>query len=179
MIEIEKRGLLTKEGYEDILSYLNENAESLGEDNKDVVYYIYDDKLLKVVNNLSKGNAKVSLKLNKLGDSVASKEIEAVFDQKDYSRMKEILGIVAGAPKVIEGTQKRKNFMYKGCEIALKWSKDYQYHFEIEKMTEAEGDVPQLEEEINVVLDELQLTAMTNDEIKEFQRKIEEGAKNN
>lgn len=178
MIEIEKRGLLTKEKYDELLAFLNGHAKSLGEDDKDVVYYIYDDKLLKVVNNISKGNAKVSLKMNKLGDSVATKEIEVSFGQSDYIKMKKILDIVASAPKIIEGTQKRKNFMYNDCEIAVKWSKDYGYHFEIEKVTDDEKNIDVLEKEINSVIDELGLVSMTNDEIKEFQRKIEEGSKN-
>ena len=177
MIEIEKRGLLTEEKYNQLLSFLDTRAEGLGEDNKDVVYYIYDDKLLKVVNNLSKNNAKVSLKMNKLGDSTSTREIEAVFNQQDYSKMKEILDIVAHAPQAIEGSQKRKNFMYKGCEIAVKWSKDWGHHFEIEKVTENELEVAVLEQELERVIRELDVTAMTNEEIQEFQKKIEAAAK--
>jgi adenylate cyclase class IV len=177
MIEIEKRGLLIKEKYDELLAFLNEHAKSLGEDDKDVVYYIYDDKLLKVVNNLSKGNAKVSLKMNKLGDGIATKEIDVLFDQKDFSSIKEIFDTTSQAKQIIEGNQKRKNFMYKECEIAVKWSKDYGYHFEIEKVTDDEKNIDVLEKEINSVIDELDLISMTNDEIKEFQRKIEESAK--
>lgn len=174
MIEIEKRGILTQEKYHELLGFLHEHAENLGEDDKDVVYYIYDDKLLKVVNNLSKGNAKVSLKMNRLGGSVATKEIEVFFDQKDFSSIKEIFDTVGQAKQSIEGTQKRKNFVYKGCEIAVKWSPDYQYHFEIERVTECEQEVEAVEKDMDVVISELGLISMTNNEMQEFQRKIEE-----
>jgi adenylate cyclase class IV len=177
MIEIEKRGLLTEEKYNELLRFLESCATSLGTDDKDIVYYIYDDKLLKVVNNISKGSAKVSLKMNKLGDSIATKEIEVSFGQNDYEKMKEILNVISLAPKVIEGTQKRKNFIYKGCEIAMKWSKDYGYHFEIEKMATEEKEVIEMEKDIDAVLSELKIVAMTNDEIKKFQKKIEEKVK--
>lgn len=177
MIEIEKRGLLTIEKYQEVLSFLDQHAESLGEDDKDVVYYIYDDKLLKVVNNISKKNAKVSLKMNKLGDGVSTLETEVVFSSEDFSKMKYILDTVGQAKQIIRGEQKRKNYKYKECEIAMKWSKDYGYHFEIEKVTENEQDVNTLEKEINLVMEGLGLISMTNDEIKEFQRKIEESAK--
>lgn len=177
MIEIEKRGLLTKERYNQLLTFLGEYAKNLGEDDKDVIYYIYDDKLLKVVNNLSKGNAKVSLKMNELGGGVATKEIEVFFDQKDFFNIKEIFDTTSQAKQIIEGNQKRKNFMYKGCEIAVKWSKDYGYHFEIEKTTDDEKSIDILEKEINFIVDELGIISMTNDEIKEFQMNVEERAK--
>lgn len=177
MIEIEKRGLLAEEKYNELLSFLDVHAKSLGEDNKEIVYYIYDDKLLKVVNNLSKDSAKISLKMNKLGDGVATLETEVEFDSRDYSKMKYIMDIIGKAPQTIEGIQKRKNFIYKDCEIAMKWSKDYGYHFEIEKVTEDSNEVKELEKEIDSVLEELKIVAMTNDEIKEFQKKIEEQAK--
>lgn len=177
MLEIEKRGLLNEEKYNELLSFLSENAKNLGEDDKDVVYYIYDDKLLKVVNNLSKNNAKISLKMNKLGDSVATEELEVFFDKDNFLQMKKIIEKVCSPKQIIEGEQKRKNFMYKECEISVKWSKDYQYHFEIEKMTENKSDISLLEKEIDIVLSELGLISMTNDEIKSFQKKIEETAK--
>ena len=176
MIEIEKRGLLTLEKYNEILSFLDKNSESLGEDDKDVVYYIYPDKLLKVVHNLSKKNAKVSLKMNKLGDGAPTLETEVVFSSLDFEKMKYIFDVVGQAPQVIEGDQKRKNYLYKECEIAIKWSKDYGYHFEIEKVTENKEDVIKMEEDILNVANELGLTPMTDEEIKQLQRKIESEA---
>ncbi len=178
MLEIEKRGLLTEEKYKELLSFLNIHGKSLGEDDKDVVYYIYEDKLLKVVNNLSKKSAKVSLKMNKLGDGISTLETEVVFNQEDFSKMKYIFDTVGQAPQIIEGLQKRKNYIYKECEIAVKWSKDYGYHFEIEKVTDEKENVDALEKEIDIVVKELGLVSMTNDEVKEFQRKIEEVVKN-
>lgn len=176
MIEIEKRGLLTLEKYNELLSFLDKNAESLGEDDKDVVYYIYSNKLLKVVNNLSKKNAKVSLKMNKLGDGASTFETEVVFSSDDFEKMKYIFDIVGQSPQTIEGGQKRKNYFYQGCEIAMKWSKDYGYHFEIEKVTENKEDVIRMEQDISNVANELGLSPMTDEEIKNFQRKIESEA---
>ncbi len=179
MIEVEKRGLLTEEKYNELLAFLDEHAENLGEDDKDVVYYIYDDKLLKVVNNISKKNAKVSLKMNKLGDGVAALENEVTFSADDFSKMKDILGSIANPNQIIEGEQKRKNYVYKGCEIAVKWSKDYKHHFEIEKMIENKDDASEVEKELDGVVEELGLVSMTNDELKQFQQEVQNNAKNN
>lgn len=176
MIEIEKRGLLSLEKYNELLSFLDKSAESLGEDDKDVVYYIYPDKLLKVVHNLSKKNAKISLKMNKLGDGSSTLETEIVFSSEDFKNMKYILDVIGQAPQVIEGTQKRKNYIYKECEIAVKWSKDYGYHFEIEKVTEDKDTIEKIEKEIESVSEDLGVVTMTNEEIKQLQIKIESEA---
>ncbi len=176
MIEIEKRGLLSLEKYNELLSFLDKSAESLGEDDKDVVYYIYPDKLLKVVHNLSKKNAKVSLKMNKLGDGASTLETEVVFISEDFKNMKYILDVVGQAPQTIEGNQKRRNYIYKDCEIAVKWSKDYGYHFEIEKVTENKNNIEKMEKEIESIAEDLDVVLMTNEEIKQLQIKIESEA---
>lgn len=177
MIEIEKRGLLTEEKYLEVKAFLHNNAEDLGEDDKDVLYYIYDDKLMKIVNNLSHGNAKISLKMNKLGDGIATKEIEVSFDSKKFSDMEEIVNVIASPKQVIKGLQKRHNFLYEECEIAMKWSKDYGYHFEIEIITDKEEEVEILEKKIDITGQKLGITFMSNEEIREFQRNVEQQAK--
>lgn len=89
------------------------------------------------------------------------------------------MGSITNPSQIIEGEQKRKNYVYKECEIAVKWSKDYKHHFEIEKMTENQSDVDNLENELDILVEELGLVSMTNDELKQFQQKIQDNAKNN
>lgn len=173
MLEIEKRGFLTEEKYNELLIFLNKNGESLGADDKDAVYYIYPDKLLKVVNNISKQNAKVSLKMNKIGEGSAFPETEVFFDQKDFEKMKYILDTIAKPEKVMDGIQKRKNFEYKGCEIAIKWSEAWGFHFEIEKMVSEQSEVKKAEKELHNVADELGIKILTDEELKEFAKKAE------
>jgi adenylate cyclase class IV len=91
--------------------------------------------------------------------------------------MKDILGSITNPSQIIEGEQKRKNYVYKGCEIAVKWSKDYKYHFEIEKVIENKDDVSEVEKELDGVVEELGLVSMTNDELKQFQQKVQDEAK--
>jgi adenylate cyclase class IV len=173
MLEIEKRGFLTEEKYNELLIFLDKNGESLGIDDKEVVYYIYPDKLLKVVNNISKQNAKVSLKMSKIGESSTFPETEIFFDQKDFEKMKYILDTVAKPEKVMSGIQKRINFEYKGCELAIKWSEAWGFHFEIEKMVNGHNEVEKAEKELHNVADELGIKILTDKELKEFTKKAE------
>jgi adenylate cyclase class IV len=174
MLEIEKRGFLTEEQYHDLLEFLEKNAEDLGEDNKEVVYYIYPDKLLKAVNNLSKGNAKISLKMNKIGQGSVFPETEVHFAKDDFEKMKFMLDKISHPDKVLTGTQKRKNFIYKGCELSIKWSEHWQYHFEIEIMVEDENQVEEAERQLELVADELKIKILTEEELRVFVKKLEE-----
>lgn len=177
MLEIEKRGFLSEEKYRWMLGFLEKNGKDLGTDDKDVVYYIYPDKLFKIVNNVSKGSAKISLKTNKIGNGSIFPEIEIFFDQKDFNDMKHIFDIMALPGDIMHGIQKRKNFEYKDCELAIKWSEAWGFHFEIEKIVTVHDEVAQAEKELHAIADELGIKILSEDELKKFTKKAEENAK--
>jgi len=176
MLEIEKRGFLSEEKYQWILSFLEKHGKDLGADDKDVIYYIYSDMLLKIVNNVSKSNAKISLKTNKIGEGSIFPETEIFFDQKDFEDMKYIFDAMARPENVMRGIQKRKNFEYKNCEFAIKWSEAWGFHFEVEKMVNNLDEVVQAEKELYAVADELGIEILSEDELKKFTKKAEENA---
>ncbi|PIR40043.1 MAG: hypothetical protein COV33_01720 [Candidatus Zambryskibacteria bacterium CG10_big_fil_rev_8_21_14_0_10_34_34] len=176
MLEIEKRGFLTEKQYNHLLYFLEKNGESLGADDKDVVYYIYPDKLLKAVHNISKGDAKISLKMNKIGTGSVFPETEVFFLEDDFDKIKLIIGEIAKPDKVMEGIQKRKNFIYKDCEFAIKWSKEWNYHFEIEILVKNKNEVNNAEKKLEIIAEELGIKILTENELKEFTKKAEERA---
>ena len=59
MFEIEFRSVFDEKKYNELKSFLETKAESSEEDDKDCYYYIFKDKLVKLVNNISKGSAKI------------------------------------------------------------------------------------------------------------------------
>jgi len=79
-IEVEFRSMFSEKKYNDIKIFLEKNAKDLSEDNKDVYFFILQDKLVKVVNNISKKNAKIVLKLNKIGKGSDFEETEILID---------------------------------------------------------------------------------------------------
>jgi len=174
MFEVEKRGFLTKAEYDKLFSFLSENGTSLGADDKDVVYYIYDDKLLKAVDNVSKGNAKISLKMNKIGNGSVFPETEAYFSRENFEKIKFILSTIATPRKVMTGVQKRHNFLFKNCEFALKWSKYWDYHFEVEKMIKRREDFEKANKELDDISNELDLKIMSDEELNAFAKHAEE-----
>ena len=136
MIEVEQRGLLTQEEFTRVEAYLREHAEYLNEDHKYVEYFIYKDKLLKVIRNDSQKNAVLSLKLNALGNGALFDETECTLPIDQFPALQKIIRTITTPDQIITGTQKRENFILDGVEVALKWSEDWGHHFELECMIE-------------------------------------------
>lgn len=174
MIEVEFRSRFSQEEYDRLTSFLDEHAECLGPDDKQCIYYIFQDRLLKVVRNVSKQDAKISLKMNRLGEGSAFKEMEVHFQEKDFETMKEILNHLNLGANVAEEGQQRINYIYKGCEIALKYGKTWGHHLEIEKMISDPKEKEQAERDIKAVTDELGIKLMTEKEISDFVKEFEE-----
>lgn len=78
-IEIEFRSMFGKTKYLGLMKFLGENGEDLGEDDRDTYFFIFEDKLLKVVKYLTKKSGKISLKLNRIGKGSDFEEIEIPF----------------------------------------------------------------------------------------------------
>lgn len=172
MYEIEHRALLTEESYATLAQKLAEAGVSLGSDDKEVAYYIFPDKLLKVVRNISKSTGVLSLKLNTLGNGSSFEEHEVTFPAEDFDTMRAICGAISSPDQVIVGTQRRTNFLYKDVEIALKWSEDWQYHAEFEVVVQTLDEKDAADAKILAVAEELSVTPMTQEEIAEFSAKV-------
>ncbi len=168
MFEIEFRARFDEKKFNSLKEYLDAHAENLGEDNKDCYYYIFPDKLLKLINNVSKKTAKLSLKLNRIGNGSVFPEIEFDFSPKDFENAKKLIDALALPAKVMHGPQKRTNYLYKKCEIALKYSDAWGYHLEIEQVIASKEGQKKAEDEIRSVADELGIHLMSEEELKKF-----------
>ena len=174
MYEIEHRGVLTEQQYHSLYEVLTTHAENLGVDDKEVSYYIFPEKLLKVVNNLSRGTAVLSLKLTALGQGSAFKELEVPFDPKQFTSLNAICAEITAPQQIITGTQKRTNFMYSGIEIALKWSEDWGFHIELEKLIEDIKDKEAADLAIQDVANHFSITFMSEEEVSAFAHAVRE-----
>lgn len=172
MYEIEHRALLTEESYKALAEKLAHEATLLGIDDKEISYYIFSDKLLKVVRNISKGTAKLSLKLNVLGAGSSFQEFEVPFPEDSFETMKNICTNISSPDQVIIGTQKRTNYVYQGVEIALKWSEDWGYHVEFEIMISDPKEKEAADARIREVAKSLSVSLMTEEEVAAFSAKV-------
>ncbi|KKW48268.1 MAG: hypothetical protein UY99_C0007G0021 [Parcubacteria group bacterium GW2011_GWA1_59_11] len=174
--EIEFRSKFDQAKFGELKAFLDAHAENLGEDNKDCYYYIFEDKLLKLVNNTSKGTAKVSLKTSRIGGGAAFPETEFHFPPEEFEKARRIFDRLNLPAKVMHGPQQRVNYRYKDCEIALKWSDAWGYHLEIEQVVDSKENQPEAEAQIRAVAEELEVRLMTEEELKQFTREAESKA---
>jgi len=172
-IEIEFRAIFGKKDFDRIKEYLDRNAENIGEDDKDVFFFIMPDKLLKVVDNVSKNNAKLVLKLNKIGKGSDFKEIEIPIEREYVNDFVKILTKLGFTDNIMHSFQKRQNYIYKDVEVALKYSEVWGHHLELEVMITDIKEKEQAEEKIKKAANDLNIKLMTDKELAKFTRKAE------
>jgi len=176
-IEIEHRARSDKTTYDNISNFLNANAEDLGEDDKDAYFFLFPDKLLKTVNNISKKTAKIVLKLNKIGKGNDFEEIEIPIRPEDFNAATKLF-VALRTGDYMHSFQKRHNYLYKGVELALKWSEAWGHHLELEVVVSDLAKKEEIEKKIAAVADELRVSLMTNRELLEFTQTAEAEYKN-
>lgn len=172
MIEIEFRARFSKDEYNRLKNFLDHKAKVLGPDNKAVYFFHMPDKLLKVVNNTSKKSAKIVLKLNKIGNGSDFEEVEIPISQKDVEKAVKVFKSL-GFENVMITPQKRVNYLYKGVELALKYSSVWGYHLELEVLVRSVKKKSEAEDKIFAVAKELGIKIMSEKELADFVSVVE------
>lgn len=172
LIEVERRAIIDEAKYNELADYLSREGEDLGEDDKDVMFFVYPDKLLKVVNNISKQTAKIVYKSNRIGNDSALEEIEVTIPPSEFEEAVKLFSVLDYETK-IPSFQKRHNYLYRGVEFALKYSEHWGFHLEMEIMIEKREQKDEALSRIEGVAIELNIKLMNNDEIKALTDKIE------
>lgn len=80
------------------------------------------DKLLKIVNNISAGTAKVSLKTSRIGQGSAFPEIEMDISPADVDTAVHIFNVLGFEGAMHDAFNQRHDFRYRGIDIAVKRS---------------------------------------------------------
>ena len=70
--------------------------------------------------------------------------------------------------------QKRHNYLYKNVELALKWSKAWGYHLELEIVIDDYNKQKKAELKIKKVADKLGVKIMSEEEITKLSKKVDE-----
>lgn len=175
-VEIEYRSLITEDDFLRLRKFLGENAKLLGEDNKDTVFYIWPDKVIKVANNESTGKAKIALKPGRMYKQAFFHETELTVLPDEVEKAKQFCKGLE-PEKVMEAYQFRTNYLFKGVEIALKYTESFGFHLEFEIMVD---DVAKKEEAENVIrsaAEELGVSILTDQQLAVVTVELEGGIK--
>ena len=176
-IELEYRARFSKEKYSALVNFLNLHAKDLGIDDKRVWFFVMSDKLLKVTHNISFKSGKVTLKLTKIGKGSHFKEIEFPISEESVETAVELFTSL-GYKYLFEPKIFRINFFYKGVELALKYSKTWGYHLELEVMISSMNEKDHAERKIFGIAKELGVSIMSEEKLWQFTQNIEKTYKN-
>lgn len=172
-IEVEYRARFGKSEYNRLLNFLTRHAKDIGKDDKDVFFFIMPDKLLKVVNNVSQKTAKIVLKLNKIGRGSDFEELEIPIQQDSVTAAVKLFKKLRLTDDIMRSFQKRHNLLYKGVEIALKYSKVWGYHAELEIVINDSKNKENADKKIIKIAEELKIRLMSDKGLREFTRQAE------
>ena len=168
MIEVELRGLLSKQSYNRLLGFLISNASNIEHDDKIVDYYDYVEGILKVVDETSRTQAKISLKVGDEFSGLGMDEYDVhLGSTDDIASCKKILNSLGYKIKSTT-LQKRINCTYEDVEFAIKHTRDWGYHFEAEVLVNNRSEVAIANDKIKKVCRNLDITVMNEDELRKF-----------
>jgi len=175
-LEIEHRAQLSESAYATLADQLGQRGEDLGQDDKHIWFYVLPDKLLKVVHNISHGTGKIVVKTNRIGSGAAFPETELPISAADVPTAVRLFDALGYASHMHDAHNERRNWRYRGVEIAMKWSQAWGYHAEFEVVLPDDAGPAEINEAhalIASVADELGVRLMSEDELAEFTRQFE------
>ena len=150
MIEIEVRSFLSEQEYKKLLSFFDEQATLVREDEQETHYFDCKEDL-RVQKN--KQGAKIWLKKGKLHDD-EREEIEIPIESKDFAALGELFRAL-GMEVEIKWFRKRKVYTWRGVKVCLDNTAGYGFILELEKLVATQDTT--VREELIALLTELGL----------------------
>lgn len=173
MFECEVRGFFKDETtFQQSLTKLKAEADRYEEDHRATTFFMMKDATLKVAHLQSKGKAKIAFKAGDIVHAKAQREIELSLAPDD----------VANAVAMFEGlgfhdiqqtSQTRYNLWFDEIEVAMKWSKDWGYHFEAELIGQTESDIASNLQRLHIFCENHDLKIVASDEFEAFRQQID------
>lgn len=157
-IEVELRTFITKEQYEQLLTFFHNNAQFISDDDQETFYFNGPHDLRIQRNNFY---AKIWMKKGKLHDNYRE-EIEIKFDRAQFETLEQLF-MSLGFEVRIKWFRKRSQFHWKEITICLDYTKGYGYIIELEKMS-TENDKHHDWEQLKQKLTELYLPITSKEE---------------
>ena len=173
-IEIEYRSLITEEDFLRLKKFLGEHAQNLGDDNKDTYFYVWPDKVIKVVDNKTTGKAKIVLKPGRIHTQSHFHESELTLIPAEISTAKQFCENLE-PEKIMQAYQFRTNYEYKGVEIAVKYTQSFGFHVELEILVDDENKKEEAGERIRLVAEELGIRLLSAEDLQRVVVELEGG----
>ena len=107
-IEVEIRGLLTKEGYAQIINFLDKEGQNKELDDRKTTFFVMPEKTLKITEKVSQKKAKISLKTGDIVKDSSQTEFEIDINPSEFEAAENIF-IKLGFTQIQRTEQRRIN----------------------------------------------------------------------
>ena len=180
-IEVEVRGPLTKEKFDDLVKLFATQNIKAGE--KDRILIDYSTFLEGGVENRKKdirlrvtnGVPEIIVKIGAWGGTEHRKELSAFTKPGEFDNLVQIFDAL-GFHKGVLCVRKSKIYEYKDIEFALVEVPGHSYYYEAEKMADEKTDAEAVIEEIETVCQELKLEVFDKKQFFEYIDKLNKEA---
>ncbi len=168
-IETEIRSFVSKEQFDSLLGFFNENAELVVEDYQETFYFDSKEDLRIQRNNFF---SKIWLKKGNMHDD-HREEIEIKFDREEFDNLEKLF-ITLGYVVDIKWFRTRYEFKWNDIKVCLDYTKGYGYIIELEKMCSEDTK----DESLERLKEKLQSLNILLTPKEEFKQKFEHYKKN-
>lgn len=172
MFEVELRGFLTEADFHRLRQKLEHDNVALVEDHRETIFFVIPDATLKVARLLSSGTAKIAYKKGDIATNASQEEIEIAISSLDFDVAVQMFQAL-GFERIQRTSQRRFNAAIGGSDLSLKWSEDWGYHFEIERMVNEESEVPEALTALQDQCVTLGIEPLSENEFSEFCASVE------
>jgi len=172
-IEIEIRGPLSKEKFEELIKIFDKEGKKTSEKDRVLIDYSTfleggienrkKDIRLRSTNNIPE----IIVKIGEWGENEQRKELSIFGKPGEFDTMVEIFGEL-GYKKGMLGERKSKVYDYKGIEFALVEVPGHSYYYEAEKMADKNENGEELITEIKNVCKELGLEVFDKEQFFKY-----------
>lgn len=165
------RARFDRSTYDRLISRLEQQGKDLGCDDKHIYFYVLPRKLLKVTDNTAAGSAKITLKSSRIGQGAAFPESEIPIAREDVPVAVRIFNELGFEATMHEAFNERRNFRFRGVEIAMKWSQAWGPHAEFEVLLDdapGQAALDEAETRIRRAAADLGVTLMSEQELADF-----------
>lgn len=172
-IEIEIRGQLSKEKFDDLVRLFEVEGKKVTEKNRVLIDYStfleggVENRRKDIRLRVTNGIPEIIVKIGEWGGTEHRKELSVFTNTGDFDTLVEIFGEL-GFCKGILCLRKSKVYEYRGIEFALVEVPGHSYYYEAEKMANDEENVDEIITEIKNVCSKLGLDVFDKKQFFEY-----------
>lgn len=179
-IEVELRGILSKDKYLELISFFEKQGQYLEDKNRMILDYSsflkeegIENRTKDIRLRITNGIPEIIVKLGKWGGSDNRKELSVFTNLGDFDKLVQIFAAL-GFEKAMLCQRKSKIYMYKGIEFTLVEMPKDTYGFEAEKLIEEKDNFDKATKDIKSICDELGIEELADQSFYDYIKYLNE-----